>query len=249
MVFGTSHSTNKLIDTNDTDNMSQSHEVVSKKCVLNVKLNNMSLKRVSFTKFLGVIIDENLTWKNHIDAITKTISRNIGMMSKLKHFLPKSILYTLYCSLILPYINYGILIWGSTNKMYLNKILKLQKWAIRTISNSHYRSHTGPLFSKYEILNIFDIYQLNLGVFMFQHHTDQLPSIFKTYFIKHAENHKYETRNAQDYSINKTKKAFSNQAIRNCGPPFWNSLDKFVKQSKTVKIFRKVLKANLLSSN
>ena len=111
----------------------------------------MSLNRVSSTKFLGVIIDENLTWKNHIDAISKTISRNIGMLTKLKHFVPENILYSLYCTLILPYINYGVLIWGNTCKTYLDKIFKLQKWAIRTISNSHYRSHTGPLFSKFNI--------------------------------------------------------------------------------------------------
>ena len=54
--------------------------------------------------------------------------------------------------LILPYINYGVLIWGNTCKIYLNKIFKLQKWAIRTISNSYYRSHTGSLFSKFNIL-------------------------------------------------------------------------------------------------
>ena len=107
------------------------------------------LNRVSSTKFLGVIIDENLTWKNHIDAISKTISRNIGMLTKLKHFVPVNISYSLYCTLILPYINYGVLIWGNTCKTYLDKIFKLQKWAIRTISNSHYRSHTGPLFSKF----------------------------------------------------------------------------------------------------
>ena len=64
---------------------------------------------VSSTKFLGVIIDENLTWKNHIDAISKTISRNTGMLTKLKHFVPENILYSLYCTLILPYINYGVL--------------------------------------------------------------------------------------------------------------------------------------------
>ena len=75
--------------------------------------------RVTKTKFLGVIIDENLTWKNHIDGIIKTISRNIGMINKLKFFVPERILRTLYCTLVLPYINYGILIWGQACKTYL----------------------------------------------------------------------------------------------------------------------------------
>ena len=69
-------------------------------------------------------------------------------MNKIKQFVPERILYSLYCLLILPYINYGILVWGSTCKTYIDKILKLQKWALRTISNSHYRAHTDPLFVK-----------------------------------------------------------------------------------------------------
>ena len=187
MVLGTHHSTRKFIDINqDIDILTDSESSCSRdveKVKLNVKLDGVSLNRVSSTKFLGVIIDENLTWKNHIDAISKTISRNIGMLKKLKHFVPENILYSLYCTLILPYINYGVLIWGNTCKTYLDKIFKLQKWAIRTISNSHYRSHTGPLFSKFNILNVHNTFKLNLGIFMYRHHSNQLPPIFSTYFI------------------------------------------------------------------
>ena len=66
---------------------------------LNVLLDNTVLERVKFMKFLSVLIDECLTWKSHIDCISKTISRNIGVimvMNKLK------LLHTLYCTLILP---------------------------------------------------------------------------------------------------------------------------------------------------
>ena len=184
--------------------------------------------------------------KNHIDAISKTNSRNIGVLTKLQHFVPENILYS-----FILYFNstvYGVLIWGNTCKIYLDKIFKLQKWAIRTISNSHYRSHTGPLFSKYNVLiNIHDTCKLNLGIFMYKHHTNQLLPIFSTYFTKHVQTHNYPTRNAQDYSINITKKMFSDRAIRNCGPSFWNSLDKTLKHCKTTKHFQNELKSILLS--
>ena len=134
---------------------------------VDIILDNTKLQRVDNTKFLGVTIDENLLWKNHIDGITKTISRNIGMINKLKFFIPERILRTLYCTLVLPYINYGILIWGKACKTYLEKIHKLQKWAVRIISNSHYRSHSAPLFQKHNILNVYDSYKLELGVFMY----------------------------------------------------------------------------------
>ena len=112
---------------------------------LNVYLDQTCLEKVKFTKFLGVIIDECLTWKTHIDCVSKTVSRSIGVMNKLKYLVPKRVLL-LYCSLVLPYLNYGIFIWGSTCKSYLDKLIKVQKWAIRIVSGSHYRSHTAPLF-------------------------------------------------------------------------------------------------------
>ena len=81
----------------------------------NVILDSTALERVSHTKFLGVLIDDCLTWKNHIDCVSKTISCNIGVMNKLKHFVPTRVLHTLYCTLVLPYLNYGILIMGDFN--------------------------------------------------------------------------------------------------------------------------------------
>ena len=99
----------------------------------------------------------------------KSISRNIGVINNVKYFMPERILYTLYCALVMPYVIYGVLAWGSANKSYLEKIYKLQKWAVRTISNSHYRSHSGPLFHKYGILNKYDVYNVELGVFMYKY--------------------------------------------------------------------------------
>ena len=92
---------------------------------LNVILDSTTLEKVKHTKFLGVLIDDCLTWKNHIDCVSKTISRNIGVMNKLKHFVPIRILH--YCTLVLPYLNYGILIWGDTCKSYLDKLIKGHK--------------------------------------------------------------------------------------------------------------------------
>ena len=78
MIIGTTHQTSKPENN------------------IKVILDNVELSRVNKTKFLGVLIDENLTWKDHIDAISKRMSRNIGMINKLKHFVQKGILLSLY---------------------------------------------------------------------------------------------------------------------------------------------------------
>ena len=174
MILGTSHMTSVK---------AQQH--------FNVILDDTVLDRVKYTKFLGVLIDENLTWKCHIDSVSKTLSRNIGIMNKLKYFIPGRISYSLYCTFILPYINYGILIWGNTCKVYLDKLTKLQKWAIRTISNSHYGSHTQPLFAKHNILKVNDMYSLELVVFMYMYSTNDLPNIFNDYFTKRSDIARY----------------------------------------------------------
>ena len=93
-----------------------------------IVLDKTKLQRVTKTKFLGVIIDENLTWKCHISVISKTMARNIGVMNNVKYF-----------TLLLPTVNYGILVWGSAFKICLEKHLKLKNCAIiRTILNNHY---------------------------------------------------------------------------------------------------------------
>ena len=73
------------------------------------------------------------------------------------------------CTLVFSYVNYGILVWGSACKTYLEKLFSHPKWAVRTISNSH---HSEPLFYKYKILNIHDAYKLKVGVFMYKYFID-----------------------------------------------------------------------------
>ena len=73
--------------------------------------------------FLGIIIDECINWNAHVDKIANKISRNLGLLSKPKQFLPTAILKTLYDTLILCRLCYAITSWGCN----LNRLTKLQK--------------------------------------------------------------------------------------------------------------------------
>ena len=112
----------------------------------NIIFENTNIKRVSITKFLGVTIDKNLSWKEHVDHICKIISRNIGIINKVKYYFPTHILLNLYSTLILPHLNYGIVAWGNCADCLLNRILLLQKKAMRIICHADFRSHTDALF-------------------------------------------------------------------------------------------------------
>ena len=147
----------------------------------------------------------------------------------------------------LDFTVYCILVWDNTYKTHVDKILKLQKWALRTISREHYRCHTDPLFIKHNILKVSDTFKLELGVFMYKHQTNSLPRIFCNYFTKNSQIYNYGTRNASGYSAHKRNKMFSDRAIRAAGPTLWNSLDNKFKIRKSSKHIRNMYKSNLIA--
>ena len=94
----------------------------------NILLDNNVVTQTKCTKFLGLFIDDKLSWRQHVDHTCKLLSRNVGIINKLKHYFPSNILFNnIYNALILPYISYGVLTWGKTSFYLLNRIIMLQK--------------------------------------------------------------------------------------------------------------------------
>ena len=132
-----------------------------------------------------------MTWKPHVNKVACKIARTIGTINRLKRFLPKSVLQILYNSLVLPHLNYGILTWGATTK----HLQKLQKWAIRTITNSKYNAHTEPLFKKLDLLKICDLYKVKAIKLYFKYQNNFLLSYFNGIFTFMQPPQEYQTRN------------------------------------------------------
>ena len=79
---------------------------------VNIKIDNTMIEHVQTFNFLGIMLNETLSWKSHIDMVSNKISKVIGILYRLKHVFPEYVLFTLYNSLIVSYINYGLLLWG-----------------------------------------------------------------------------------------------------------------------------------------
>ena len=117
-----------------------------------ISVANNTINETSVTKFLGIHLDNNLNFVNHITEISMKIAKLIGLLYKLNRFLPEIILKTLYTSHIHPYLSYGIEAWHGTYQNNTSKIFVLQKKAIRAINNPAYNEHTNAYFKRNKIL-------------------------------------------------------------------------------------------------
>ena len=98
-------------------------------------------------RYLGIIIDDHLSFKSHINHLENKISRSVGVIAKLSYYLPYNTSITLYYTLIIQsHLLYALPlpVWASTYKTYLLKLKKLQNKSLRIISKCPIRSSITP---------------------------------------------------------------------------------------------------------
>ena len=144
-----------------------------------LKINGTPIERKREANFLGLSINEHMNWNTHIFNITKTITKTLGVMNRLKHYLPQRILQILYNSLILSHLNSNITAWGFAS----HKLCRLQKRALRLITDSKYNAHTQPLF-KVLTLTLDDTFKMQCLKFYYKFIQGNLPPFFDTFLLK-----------------------------------------------------------------
>ena len=103
-----------------------------------LKLGNQKLKKVDKVKFLGVIIDENLNWEEHVDHMIKKLNSSIVMIKRIIKFIPKSEYMKIYDALFKSHLSYCISCWGGIPKSKLRSIFSIHKRYIRLLFGSEY---------------------------------------------------------------------------------------------------------------
>ena len=177
--------------------------------------------------------------------LCKKLSRAIGMLYKMKNFCNSNTLKSIYYSLFHSHLIYGILVWGLAKPSMTNKVILLQKRAIRIIFKSDYLEHTDPLFKDLEILKCTDQYIVTLSGMLWDYDHKKLPSSLSTWFTKIS--HRYKTRNATKGKLKpclvKTKK-HGMHSFRYEGTQIFNILKDtpLYNNSKTKKCFISNLK-------
>ena len=151
---------------------------ISKYDDLELKLNDQVISRTKTFNFLGIQINENITWNDHITFISNKINSTVGLLKRLKNQLPVRIKKMIYTSLILPRLHYGNILWGSRP----GSLIKLHKKALRAIVNAGCNTHSSPIEKRLNLLSVPDIHQQKLLCLYKNAIDNKLPTYIKDMF-------------------------------------------------------------------
>ena len=175
------------------------NKILSATDIPHLQIKNTPIKQVADFEFLGLTIMEDLSWDKHIEKISKKINKVNGVLTKLRYFLPRHTLKTIYNSLVLPHLQFGVTLWGQdcTSRLEI-----LQKQCIRKICQvKKYRAHTDPLFRATNLLKIKDIYKLFCLKIFYKYQNKTLPVYLQTIFPKNSEFHRYATSTSDNFYV------------------------------------------------
>ena len=154
----------------------------------NLYLQNNIIERAgdnckeNFVRFLGIWIDENLSFLGHLAKLKSKLNSGLYALANCSKTVPFRIRKLIYHSLLESHLHFGSIIYGATNPKNLGQIETIQRKALRILTRSKYNAHTDPLFKKHNILKLGDLIQLNQTLFVRQYKNGKLPESFFGFF-------------------------------------------------------------------
>lgn len=187
---------------------------------INITLNRVTLLQKSTVKFLGVLVDSDLSYKTQIKSVCSKIGQINGMMYRAKPLLNSYQLRLLYNSLILPHLNYCSLIWGINYKTNLARIVKLQKWSLRIILGFRSCVSVSRKFKELKILRINELIELKGLLFGYLHINKKLPNVLLP--LLKQKNKTAHTRNKDFFEVPFSNKQFRIHSLKFFAPKLWH---------------------------
>ena len=170
----------------------------------------------------------NLNFDFHVLNITYKISRTVGIIYKIRHYLPETALLKIYYALIHSHLLYGLIIWGFTFPTYLKKLITLQNKAIKFISAAKFYNSSSPYYKRLKILKLKDLYKLEVGKFIHSNFKKMLPKNLSNYFILTSQilekNTRLNEKSKKTLHIPFHKTSRLQRCIKYQGVKIWNEI-------------------------
>ena len=202
-----------------------------------VSNDNRSFSLSESTKFLGIYVDQDLSFNDHADYVCGKLKSAIFCLKTIREWAGISLLRNTYFSLFQSHLNYGILAWGKLNKFQSERILKLQKWALRVMTNKKRTYSCKQLFVDLEIMTFPSLYIFNAVC-----HARKL--IIGGNWTIRSDDVEYELRNKNNITFQKEHRPTTRnrRSIEYNARYFYNKLPSEIKNSKTDNEFTRLAK-------
>lgn len=214
---------------------------------MELKINDKSIKRVDYVTYLGMIIDNNLSWDKHVNKLCTNLARNFQMFYNIRSILPNYLKRQLYFSLVYSRVQYGIELYGACSNRLLKKIQTMQNKLLKVLYNLPYRTATNDLHLELDLLNVKDIYNMNILKFVYDSCNKESIKQFHDYFKPHHTIHMHNTRQQNNLYVKTIKTKYGESMIQYKGAIFWNSLHQNIQTSSSAYIFKKAVRNTLIS--
>ena len=194
------------------------------------------------TKYLGVHVDQHLSWGVQITNMIKKISKALGMLRYSKQYLPIKSVQTMYKSLVEPYFRYCCPVWGVCGITAKDKLQKLQNRAARIVANSPYNASAPPIIKQLGWPTVNDLIVSETLKMVYKCTNDEAPSYLACLFDRLSESCTRELRNTEtDLCVPFLRTTCGQKCFSFRGAKLWNGLDAKSKLSKTFKQFKSCL--------
>ena len=214
---------------------------------ITIKMANYPLEQKNVVKYLGVLIDDRLSWKYHINNINLKIRKGIGMINKVKSFISNKTCKTLYYSFVYPYLDYNILNWSSASHSSLNPLRHTHKKAIRSISLNKNETFDNCL-KNLSLLPLDSMTKLRRGIFMWKLNSDYLPKPSCSWFNINSTP-VYNRRPLKKFSLPLPRTEFAKRHHTFTSVKLWNSeIPNDIKASTSLNSFKTKFKKFLVSN-
>lgn len=217
---------------------------------LTLTIDSKTVSKVSSCKYLGIVLDENLTFEEHINNTVAKVNKFCGILYKLRYKLPNYCMKTIYFALINSHLIYGIEIYGNTSITHLDPLIKVNNKLLRIIQNRNRRAHIYNLYNEYNTLPINYMFEFKILTFMhkYKFYKNELPEIYHNYFTYNNEIHSHDTKSSGSFHMEQANKNFGKRNLKILGSKLWNALPKTIQAIHSFGVFKRKIKLILLKT-
>ena len=212
---------------------------------ITIKVNKSKLCLVPNVNYLGVVLDQFLSWDVHVSNLCKMLAPTHGILSKLRHYVPQKTCISVYFSLLYLFILYGSLVWQFFSKNNINKVFILPKKCLRKTTFSFYKDHSDSLFEDLKLLKRCNVLKSEIIKFFYNSSGHEFPKSVCSKFSLVYEVYTRNTRKNLLIYVPKMSTSryvyFGNHFLRSDGASLWN---KFLKDFIINHGLTSVLKLN-----